>query len=57
MRFNPKALPIFVGFCLFLAMPLSPGSGWAHAAEAIASILILISLSGFGFMRDRQRPR
>jgi hypothetical protein len=55
MRFNPKALLVFVAFCLLLTMALSSGSGWAHAAEAIASVLILLSL--FGFMRDGQRAR
>jgi hypothetical protein len=55
MRFNPKALAVFVGFCLLVAMALSSGSAWTHAAEAIASVLILLSL--FGFMRNGQRTR
>jgi hypothetical protein len=55
MRFNPKALAVFVGFCLLVAMTRSSGSAWTHAAEAIASILILLSL--FGFMRDGRRTR
>jgi hypothetical protein len=55
MHFNPMALLIFVAFCLLVAMALSSGSGWTRAAEATASVLILVSL--FGFMRDRQRTR
>ena len=55
MRFNPKALAVCIGFFLLLAMTLSSGSAWTHAAEAIASILIVMSL--FGLMRDGQRTR
>jgi hypothetical protein len=55
MRFNPKALLVFVAFCLLLMMALSSGSGWTHAAEAAASVFILVNL--FGFMRDGQRTR
>ena len=55
MRFNPKALLVFVAFCLLLMVALSSGSGWAHAAEASASAFILLSL--FGFMRNGQRTR
>jgi hypothetical protein len=57
MRFNRKALEAFVLFCLLLATStLKSGSGLlAHAAEATASVLILLIL--FGFMRDGQRTR
>jgi hypothetical protein len=53
MRFNPKALLVFVAFWLLIATALSSGTGWARAAEASASVLILLSLAGF--MRDRSR--
>jgi hypothetical protein len=55
MRFSPKALLVFVAFWVLLAMALSSGSGWAQAAEATASVLIVLSL--FGFMRYGQRTR
>jgi len=55
MRFNPKALLVCVAFCLLVIMALSSGSGWTHAAEATASVFILLSL--FGFMRDGPRTR
>jgi hypothetical protein len=53
MRVNPKALLLSVAFYLLVAMALSSRPGWAHAAEASASILILLSLAGF--MRDGHR--
>jgi hypothetical protein len=57
MYFNRKALEVFVVFCLLVATTtLKSGSGlWAHATEATASVLILLSL--FGFMRDGRRTR
>jgi hypothetical protein len=55
MRFNPKALLVFVVFCLLLGMALSSGSGWIRAAEATVTVLILLSVAGF--MRDQQRTR
>jgi hypothetical protein len=55
MRFNPKALGVFILFCLLVATTtLKSGAGlWAHVAEATASVLILLSL--VGFMRDGRR--
>jgi hypothetical protein len=34
MRFNPRALVVFVVVCLLLAAAVSSGDGWLHAAEA-----------------------
>jgi hypothetical protein len=55
MHFNPKALLIFVAFCLLLVMSLTSGSGWMRAAEAATSVLIALSLCGL--LSDRQRIR
>jgi hypothetical protein len=57
MRLNRKALEAVVLFCLIeAATTLKSGSGLgAHAAEATASVLILLSL--FCFMRDGRRTR
>jgi hypothetical protein len=54
LRVNPKAVLVSVTFYLLVAAALSFRSGWAHAAEATASVLILLSLAGF--MRDGHRP-
>jgi hypothetical protein len=54
MRVNPKALLVSIAFYLLVAMALSSRSGWAHAVEATASVLILLSLAGF--MREGHRP-
>jgi hypothetical protein len=56
MRFNPKALVVFVAGFLFLALALSSsGSEWKGAGEAIASVLIVLSL--VGFLGDGRRTR
>ena len=50
MRFNRKALEVFVLFCLLVATTTGSGSRLvAHAAEATATVLILLGL--FCFMR------
>jgi len=55
MRFNPKALLVFVAFFLFLAIALSSGSDWKAAEEAVAGVLV--AAASWGFMRDRRRTR
>ena len=58
MRFNRKALEVFVLFCLVVATTtVKSGSGLAaHAGEATAaSVLILLSL--FCFMHYGRRTR
>ena len=56
MRFNAKALLVFVAVFSFLAMAVSSsGSQWKGAGEAVASVLIVLSL--LGFMRDGRRAR
>jgi len=57
MRLNRKALEAVVLFCLIgAATTLKSGAGLgAHAAEATASVLILLSL--FCLMRDGRRTR
>lgn len=56
MRFNPKALVVFIAVFLFLALALSSaGSEWKGAGEAVASVLIVLSL--VRFMRDGRRTR
>jgi hypothetical protein len=49
MRFNRKALEVFVLLCLVVATTTVNGSGlWAHVGEATAaSVLILLSLLRF----------
>lgn len=49
MRFNRKALEVFVLLCLVVATTTVSGSRlWAHVGEATAaSVLILFSLLGF----------
>jgi hypothetical protein len=54
MRLSPLALLVSAVFYLLLAMAVSSRSGWAHAAEAAATVLMLLSLAGF--MRDGHRP-
>ena len=53
MRFNLKAFVVFVAACLLMAVAVSSGGGWVHAAEAATSVLILLSV--VGFLRGRQR--
>ena len=53
MRFNPKALVVFLAVCLLLTAAVSSGGGWVHAAEAATSVLIVLSV--MGFFRGRQR--
>jgi threonine/homoserine/homoserine lactone efflux protein len=55
MRFNPKALILFVAFCLLIVAATSSGGDWLHAAEAATSALILFSVAGM--FRDRRRAR
>lgn len=53
MRFNPRALLVLTAFCLFVLMAVSHGSGWTSAGEAVATVLILLSLAGV--MRESRR--
>ena len=55
MRFNPKALILFVALCLLIVAATSSGGGWLHVAEAATSALILFSVAGM--FRDRRRAR
>ena len=52
MRFNPKALILFVALCLLIVATSTEG-GWLDAAEAATSALILFSVAGM--FRDRRR--
>ena len=53
MRFNPKALILFIGFFAFLALALSSDGGtWFYAAEAVSSVVIMIGIAGL--WRERQ---
>lgn len=48
MKFNPKALPVLVGFGVLLIVASSAdGAGWAHFAEAVAAVVILLGVAGF----------
>ena len=48
MKFNPKALLVFVGFGALLLMATSgKASGWLHFAEAVSTIVILLGVAGF----------
>ena len=53
MRFNPRALVLFVSVCLFVVLATSSGSAWVSAAEAVTSVVILLSL--FGLLRGRRQ--
>jgi hypothetical protein len=55
MRFNLKALVLFVAVCLLIAAATSSGDGWLHAAEAATSALILFSVAGM--FRGRRQAR
>ena len=46
VRFNPQALVVFVVVCLLLTAAGSSGGDWVHAAEAVTSVLILLSVIG-----------
>jgi hypothetical protein len=53
MRINPKALAVFIGFVVLLALALSSnGGGWFYAAEAIATVVILLGIGGL--FRERR---
>jgi hypothetical protein len=48
MRFNPAALAVLAGFVALLALALSSrGGAWFHAAEAVATVIILLGVAGF----------
>jgi threonine/homoserine/homoserine lactone efflux protein len=48
MKFNPKALLVFVGFGVLFAVALSSnGDGWSHIAEAVSTVVILLGVAGF----------
>jgi hypothetical protein len=48
MKFNPAALLVLVGFGLLVAMAASfNGGAWSHGAEAVATVVILLGVSGF----------
>lgn len=53
MHVNPKALLLLVGFFVLVAMALSSGSGWTHAAEATTTVLIALGIAGL--LRERVR--
>ena len=46
MRFDAKALVLFLAVCLLVTAAVSSGGGWFHAAEAATSVLILLSVMG-----------
>jgi hypothetical protein len=53
MRFNPKALVVFIGFVVLLGLALSSnGGGWFYTAEAIVTALILFGIGGL--VRERR---
>jgi hypothetical protein len=48
MRFNPAALAVLAGFVALLALALSSrGGARFHAAEAVATVIILLGVAGF----------
>ena len=53
MRFNPKALALFAAVCLLVTGAATSGGSWVYAAEAVTSVLIVLSV--MGFFRGRQR--
>jgi hypothetical protein len=48
MQFSAKGLLVFVVFAALLTLALSPNHGsWFYAAEATATVLILLGVAGF----------
>src|SRR4029078_12799038 len=53
MHFSPKALLVFIGFFVLLALALSSnGGGWFYVAEAVATVVILLGVAGL--LRERR---
>jgi len=57
MLFDPKALLLFIGFVVLLVLALaSNGGGWFYVAEAIATVVILLGISGLLHERKAVKP-
>ena len=53
MHFSLKALLVFIGFFVLLALALSSnGGGWFYVAEAVATVVILLGVAGL--LRERR---
>jgi len=55
LRFNPPGVIVLVLFFAILLVTLRSGPAATHAAEAIATVLILLGISGLAF-RNLHRP-
>jgi FtsH-binding integral membrane protein len=55
MKLNPSALALLLAFCVALLVALSSGSTAFHLAEALATVLIAVGLTGFQFRARRTR--
>jgi hypothetical protein len=53
VRFNPRALVVFLAVCLMFALAASWNSSWVHAAEAATTVVIFSNL--VGLLRERRR--
>jgi threonine/homoserine/homoserine lactone efflux protein len=53
MRFNPRALVVFLAVCVVFALAASSNSSWVHAAEAATTVVIVLNL--VRLLRERRR--